>query len=1163
MSNTTSERVPTGRRVVLPAIAFSAVLAAGWVAGWRTWGPTTLSVTTDPDGATVSLDGVEVGRSPLEVRVWPPRTARVEAVLEGRAGVVRHVPPAPGSRMALEFELPASALAPPIRTTGGRSRLSIETVPQGAAVQIDGRELGGRTPMEEELEPGFYTVKVVLAGHESPEPRGLHLAAGALEHLVLELRATEGSVSIQTDPPGARVLVGGRPIGETPVQGVRLPEGGVQLRLELDGHVPYVDDAFVVVGGRERTLRRTLEPATGRVRLLSDPADLRLRLRPAGGGDERVERTPFAGELPVGRWRYSVEDPVRVAHRTIEGEFEVAAGASVERRFDPLAFLEERWEIGLGIPLEAPPVAADLDGDGVLEVAVADSAGTLTILSSRGEELAVLPVAEGPILEPAVADVDGDGYLDLVVASQGGALAVVSGRLRRVVQRHAPLSTGPCSVPLLVPDQDGDGAPEAIGTSGDLASALSLATGTRLWSTGGGLVPAALLADLDGDGAPEIAACSQTGVAVLDGRTGIPRTRVELEGRGPPWVRAVLAGERRLLVAGLAGGGTRAIDPASGEVVWTSEEEPISPAAAGAGGGRVLLAQGAAGLVALSAATGEVEWTLSLPTGAQYPIDLEPILADADGDGDLDVLASCRQGGTIYAVQGDSGRLLWSIQERQGLAAPPSAADLDGDARPELVVASRAGWVYASSIEPLGGHDVRPGESPAGGEGTTISTASGEAVAFGGADGRLRVVLLADGRELWSFQASAEVFARPAVLEADLVAGDFQGRLFRLGPEGGAPRWSVRLPGPVYGITPLPDADGDGLADVVVATGGEDGFVSARRGSSGEELWSWRMGDPVLGAPLISGDVLYAASSTGRVAALRASLPGERPIWERDVGEPIVAPPTVCGGELVVATTYGRVVGFDLAGGQPGRIDWRASGAVTSRPIRVEADRPILVAASADGALYAWDLDAGALAGRTALGGPLAGSPAVARSRIGRLLIVAATRKGRLRALTPDDGRLVADIPIPPGAVAAPIVLGSRIVVLTTDGAIHSLDVPEPPPVEPPRSARLDPSTLDPAACPSIERALLAVAWRGLRPEVPAETPVLSAYLAGDFARAADEAAARLEAEPGDPDRLLALGACRAAQGRRAEALALARGVSAPSPASRPLLETWLQELAR
>ncbi|HEV7518481.1 MAG TPA: CRTAC1 family protein, partial [Thermoanaerobaculia bacterium] len=87
-----------------------------------------------------------------------------------------------------------------------------------------------------------------------------------------------------------------------------------------------------------------------------------------------------------------------------------------------------RWDLPVSIPKSArytALLAADLDNDGRLDLALAGEPGLL-VLARRGASFAPLPIQGGPVPGGSVAavDLDGDGDLDLVVSGPDGLYRV-------------------------------------------------------------------------------------------------------------------------------------------------------------------------------------------------------------------------------------------------------------------------------------------------------------------------------------------------------------------------------------------------------------------------------------------------------------------------------------------------------------------------------------------------------------------------------------------------------------------------------------------------------------------------------------------------------------------------------------------------------------------
>ena len=77
-----------------------------------------------------------------------------------------------------------------------------------------------------------------------------------------------------------------------------------------------------------------------------------------------------------------------------------------------------------------------------------------------------------------------------------------------------------------------------------------------------------------------------------------------------------------------------------------------------------------------------------------------PVVADIDGDGQLEVLLSVGCYGKLYAYDGATGRQEWGFQLGPRTIGTPSLGDLDGDGALEIVVGSYDGnvWVLGGGM---------------------------------------------------------------------------------------------------------------------------------------------------------------------------------------------------------------------------------------------------------------------------------------------------------------------------------------------------------------------------------------------------------------------------------------------------------------------------------
>jgi len=140
-----------------------------------------LVITVDREGAAITVDGDEVGQSPLESPlVLGPREYVVRVELDGFKPEKRKITLVSGQRREEKFEL-----------TAEHAWVLIDTGKvKGALVRIDRREVGA-TPLHAplRLEPGEHVVDVVKEGYEEAAAQEIDLAPGEKVTLTFALTA--------------------------------------------------------------------------------------------------------------------------------------------------------------------------------------------------------------------------------------------------------------------------------------------------------------------------------------------------------------------------------------------------------------------------------------------------------------------------------------------------------------------------------------------------------------------------------------------------------------------------------------------------------------------------------------------------------------------------------------------------------------------------------------------------------------------------------------------------------------------------------------------------------------------------------------------------------------------------------------------------------------
>lgn len=183
---TKSAAIPRGR-LIAAAVVLIALTSGGTLAARKFFMPAetaamgTLTVQTNPAGASVVVDGKQRGASPVRVALTPGKHV-LELVTEGD---VRSVPitVTAGGEVSQFIDLP--------KAPSSLGELQIRTEPAGAQVSVDGRPLGKSPLTAEGLTPGPHTV--VLENELGAVTQKVNIEAGTTASLVVPLTAPRGA----------------------------------------------------------------------------------------------------------------------------------------------------------------------------------------------------------------------------------------------------------------------------------------------------------------------------------------------------------------------------------------------------------------------------------------------------------------------------------------------------------------------------------------------------------------------------------------------------------------------------------------------------------------------------------------------------------------------------------------------------------------------------------------------------------------------------------------------------------------------------------------------------------------------------------------------------------------------------------------------------------
>ncbi|MEM4728367.1 MAG: PKD domain-containing protein [Thermoplasmata archaeon] len=659
------------------------------------------------------------------------------------------------------------------------------------------------------------------------------------------------------------------------------------------------------------------------------------------------------------------------------------------------------WALETPGQLIGTPALGDVDGDGIMEVVVADATAGVLVVEASGSLRWAFTLPSPPCTGPLLADLDGGRGLEIVLVSKGGEVHALSGDRRLVWSFSADTNI---IAPPAAADLDRDGLAEIIaGTEDGRVIALN-SSGRLVWSFA-------------------------TGEPLL----------------APPLVFDPQMVGRLSVAIGTGAGKVMAISGA-GHLLWchTLPSPVLSPLAAGdmnMDGLPEIAAACTDGTIHLLGQDCRRFWSASVGSSGASSL----AVADVDSDGKVELLAVSSGGGLTCLAP--SGALKWAVWTEGPVG--PLALYSTGDER-RVVIASGDGRVrvfngvgkelWSANAPALNGTSCVIADIGGAGEGrvylagddrTLYCLRSGEPAALGWPqlqhDPRRSGNLLAapsgalPGSPLWSSQLGSAPLSTPEVADLrgtggrEIVVLSGNGRLYALSAATGLEHWSLEL-APGIGEPPAPlvaDVNADAALEVVASA--LDGSLTAARGADGEVLWTRDLGarapspssanfdddaelEVVLGTS--GGELLVLSGGNGsleRIIPAGARVESAAAIGDLDGdGRPDIALPTQSG---VVA----------ISGGVSALWVWSRPGTSATPPALGDLSGDGLldvVFGTEDGRLVALSGPDGLELWSWKLGSPIRAAPVLVDVPGGAPWdVVAVTSSGAVGAFSGDTGR--------------------------------------------------------------------------------------------------------------------------------------------------------------
>ncbi len=246
-------------------------------------------IRTDPVGAAISFDGIDIGISPATLQAVREGEHLISARKAGFFEERKTLTIGAEGRIVVELKLsPIQGL------------LLIHSIPPDAEVQIDGANRG-RTPLlVRDLLTGQHRINVSLPGYV-PQVRDMDIAGRTPQKIEVRLTSSMGQISVQSTPPGALVTLDGTPSGNTPCEIPSVSAGKHLLEMALQGHTSAKAEVDVQAG-QKHGVKVTLAPLPAKVLVTSIPDKARIYIKDAFRGE-----SPLTLTLPAGSYTFRAE----------------------------------------------------------------------------------------------------------------------------------------------------------------------------------------------------------------------------------------------------------------------------------------------------------------------------------------------------------------------------------------------------------------------------------------------------------------------------------------------------------------------------------------------------------------------------------------------------------------------------------------------------------------------------------------------------------------------------------------------------------------------------------------------------------------------------------------------------------------------------------------
>ena len=301
-------------------------------------------------------------------------------------------------------------------------------------------------------------------------------------------------------------------------------------------------------------------------------------------------------------------------------------------------------------------------------------------------------------------------------------------------------------------------------------------------------------------------------------------------------------------------------------------------------------------------------------------------------DGQVYLTSTQSSGPNVFAIDGSTGKPLWSFPTQGSVAIPPTVGPT------QVFVASDVGNThFMRAIDAKTGALIwkytrdQPPECMC----TYQSTLTG-GLLFAQTDGHSLYAFQPSGaapsKRLWSFTGDGALLTKPVAADGVVVVGSSDRNVYGLEAKTGKTLWTSTNG---YAFTADPAVSGG-----VVVIGDQGGNIDGFDLKTGKQMWSFGASGPIDEAAVTGGNVAYVVSEDHNLYAL--NIKNGQTVWKYAMDDYAEHAPILLGHLVVVDNRAGQLIGLDAA---KGSVMWKTDldGTPFSPPVAWQDGKAVVL----------------------------------------------------------------------------------------------------------------------------------------------------------------------------------------------------------------------------